>query len=101
MSKGRRDLNPDDHVPFGVTPEVCWSCRRKIKDHNHGVGLHDCREDLHVCNDCWEQLTPYERIDLCRKYKLDVELRRAAIKFADSIDRAVSGDDERPFWARN
>ncbi len=45
----------------------------------------------HVCRECWERLTPAERLEATRKYRLDQETTRTLRAFARVCDGALDG----------
>lgn len=72
------------------SPWNCVSCQASI-DYDAGAVSLDSSAELHVCEGCWETLSPVERIEAVRKWRGDRRHAAALEKFEALADGALSG----------
>lgn len=72
------------------SPWECLSCGQPI-DYDAGAVSLDDSTELHCCAACWAALTPAERLEARRKWRLDARTAEALEKFGALADGALSG----------
>lgn len=71
---------------------MCLICRAPISEDpeiaQEGLSMDDT-DELHVCRVCWDVLSPLERLEQCRKWRLD----RSVSWVCDELARICSKTD--------
>ena len=91
---------------------VCWLCGNEFDALDPrpclaAIDIDDGDGDGEIlppcCPDCWEQVSPTERLRLSDSLQTAIELRRVLRKFSAVLDKAIEGEgmDPLPPWARN